>query len=770
MRYVTVWASKFVAGWDGSADPTEWHPSISLTDALTSQYSTDAHLVPYWLENLSEDGEWLRLEDCPRLNKKSLAVLAKYGVRLRYGYALADIDCAEAHASHQPASPEWHSAMITLAEAVVPGCAWYATLGGLRIIWKTPRVFDQAEYLSHLDAARTYLQNMGLPMDSLRDFNRCYRAPFVVRNGVAQNMRHELHDPAVWEAPASTSVSGEKSGLFKGIASVTPRFDLPPLVSAGERHTVLVQAAASLRARSVPMEVLEAELRATDYATCKPPLQETPEGEAELVSILNWVANLAPGPTPRSAGGSTQPPAVIKPPAGADEPQIGMMERGDSVEIAQVLLEWVERGHEPTVHDLGELWAYQDSVGRWVTVSKELLRQTTAKLAGTPVFQRFTKEGVTTVPLKVGSKLVADVGEMLSIVRGRSGFFENARGGMALKDGFVTVDAKVGLVFRQHSANNKCRYGYDFEWTDSAPTQWLRFLDDVWSSEDVATRGALVQAAGEWIGATLLGIITRFEKGMLLYGDGANGKSTFCFIVQGLFDSSQVCSIKPQDAGKEYYRAMLAHCLLNVVAEVPATEIDATAAAALKALLSGDRLTARPIFGAPFQFTPKLGVLLALNGLPSVKDLSPGFFRKWLALPFSRTFLKHEIQRDLGKQILDNERAKIVCWALRCVVKAVASGHLTEPVQSERIIREWRDGLDEVEMWLQERTLPAATGGISPTKAYQDFRVWCEQSGLKPTSQQTFGTRIKKKVQSTVVGPEKLRERRYCITLTKPLH
>lgn len=787
--FVTVFPDKFVAGWDGQTE-AQFYPTVTLEAALSKKYNTDAHFALYWLEMQDEHGVWSRLDACPRMTIACLPYLEQHRLRLRYGYGALDVDCADVHKGNLPEAPDdWRDEMHGRVQKLAPGALSYDTIGGLRMVWKLPAILEREAYVATIKAAVSVARKGGIPADFLPDFGRLYRAPFVRRDGVDQRYPNDIFEPAPWSvaaaAPAAAlspdhgAVDRPKSP-FAGIDTASTRFALPENTGEGSRHYLLTRAAASLRAKSVPPAQLEADLREIDKEKCSPPMTSTPEGEVEFQRILAWALGLEEGTTAQQE--ARRQPAIVPPaalPQTPDEISSDVesldddaaahaliesandraLHRGDSTELAQLLLSILEHSGVRTVFDLGALWRYNKATGCWRRLDKDSLLRTVMQFAGIYIAAEKNPK-----PLHMTARTAEDVYRTACTLRSREGFFNSARPGVAFLDAFVMVDPQRGPVRTAHSPENRCRWSYNFAWTDDRPDLFLGFLDEVWSLESEDQREAMKSILCQWCGLVILGRINLFEKILTFFGVGSNGKSQTAWIVEGCFPKGTVTNVKPQEMGQEYYRAMLAHSSLNVVSEVPATEISSDAAAALKAIASGENLTGRPIRGAPFTFKARCGVLLLLNEFPTVRDSSYGFFRKQLAFPFSRTFVGADAKPDIGKKILEKELAAIVCWMIRSAGIALASGRLDAPQASDTLIREWREGHDEVEQWLRDNTT-ASTSGTAASELYADFRLWSEQNGLRALSNHTFGSRLKAKIGQFFIGSNDNRKRAYPLDL-----
>ncbi|MBM4292598.1 MAG: hypothetical protein FJ138_15245, partial [Deltaproteobacteria bacterium] len=99
---------------------------------------------------------------------------------------------------------------------------------------------------------------------------------------------------------------------------------------------------------------------------------------------------------------------------------------------------------------------------------------------------------------------------------------------------------------------------------------------------------AKITTIGEWLGLALLGLCTSEAVALVVHGQGSNGKSVLTHLVAELFGAEQTAHLPPQQMGERFSRAQLFGAAVNVVSEMP--ESDLLAADTLKAVVSGDKI------------------------------------------------------------------------------------------------------------------------------------------------------------------------------------
>lgn len=323
-------------------------------------------------------------------------------------------------------------------------------------------------------------------------------------------------------------------------------------------------------------------------------------------------------------------------------------------------------------------------------------------------------------------------------------YFEHRTPGIVFENGFLKVD-EDGLTLVEHDADYRARFAYPFPFEPGdPPSRFLDFLNSVFRDDE--DREEKIELVQEYIGACLLGLAAKYQRVLILVGDGGNGKGVCSTIVEGCMPPGSVCAIAPQKLGQEYYRARLAGKLVNIVAELP--EADILDSESFKQVVSGDPIDAREIRQSPFTYRPIAGHIYSANRLPGTADHTRGFWRRILLITFNRAVPEGEEDENLATKILQSETPQIVSWALSGARRLMAAGHYTKPSSMAGALEEWKHASDQVLQFVDDRCerLPLdvpLTAGAAAMELYQAFVRWTEANGHRAMSSTKFGTRMR---------------------------
>lgn len=489
---------------------------------------------------------------------------------------------------------------------------------------------------------------------------------------------------------------------------------------------------------------------------------------ARAIAAAVTASNELAGPTPRTCVQTIEQLAAQSALIELAEANAGvpLLRRGDHSEVASLIDRSLRKlTGAPTVSDRGDVWVCSPSAV-WERFTTEYITRVCGYLAGTEIDEQRR-------PKFKGSKANADgVAHYLRAaptgVHAR-GFFDDAPIGIAVANGFLLYDHDMGrIVLRSGSWRDRARtrLALAFDPAATAP-RWLRALEEWFrvdsaanlTSNDLETAQADALAKArflqEFIGVCLFRGATRLQLAALLLGEGANGKSVFVEVASALFPAGTVTAIAPHDLGDERMGAGLDESLLNAVTELPDREI--MKSEGFKAVVTGDLVTRRRAYGREMSFRPVAGHIIAANKLPLVADGTDGFWRRIAIVTFGRKFAAHEKDARLAVDIIADELAGVLVWAIAGAERALNARRYTEVPSSATVLAEWRKNSDPVQLWLEERTEKRDERYLSDLRRtwtkgsslYEDFGSWAARNGHRPMSSVTFGSRLKALVPAT---------------------
>jgi len=716
---------------------------LELDEALRRAWPSDAHFVPYTVR--LADGR--RPERIPRLNLPGIERLAADGHRIVYGGIVFDLDDPESHGRGLPeARPIWRAdfedTIAELPRELRPSASYHSKRGARLVYALEAELVGGDAFRRAWAGLRERLEGEGLKIDPLKDLNRCYRLPNVVRDGVRRthgetriDLSRRLSASLVAElAPSSGGQGDEAPRIFAGIGAASAPLTLTGQITSN-RNVTLTRIGGKLRA----LGMAEPEILDTLRTVAKTRAPDWQPERGELEHIARSVARYEAAPMDEAVA----PAAAVKAAKGAPlvEGDLRFVLASEA-ELARAAASDLEAGGPELAFDRGSLHRYDKGRGIWTHLEDAAVRAHVASWDGEWVGtgKRKADDSLVVTPLRVSSAMTSGVLDLVRVYRTRTGFFDEAGDGLTFSNGYARATPS-GVVLEAVDPSQRSTAALPWAYRRGAvPEAFVGALRACWRDEDdVEERITFFR---QFIGAALLGIATRYQVGVVLTGDGSNGKSTILDIVSALFGPELVTAIPPQDLSQEYRRAMLARARINVVSELPETEI--LESVAVKAVLTGDSITAREIREAPFRFRPRAAHLFAANELPGVRDMSHGFWRRWAILTFTREFQGDEVDTGIGERIIRTELEALASWAVDGAAELMARGRYQIPPSSVDAVHEWRHSADVVTRFLEDRTTETDLARTQLSDLYAAFSQWCQQNGHKNAlSSNKFSRRLK---------------------------
>jgi len=414
----------------------------------------------------------------------------------------------------------------------------------------------------------------------------------------------------------------------------------------------------------------------------------------------------------------------------------------------------------------GHFWRYDCDSGVWIKITVEDMQRIISEMWWRHPHRR--GKNVKALGLSV-SKIRSTI-EMMQIEMMRHTFFSDrreTRGGIAFRNGFATViDGEVRLLER--SPDHRAEFILPFDYAPDMPCpRWEKFLDEVMEPSDKHELSeqekkqeieAKKKMLGEYAGICLMGTATHYQKCLILEGKGGNGKSVITKVLLGLFAEDSISALAPQDWTNQFNAAMLVGKRLNIAAELP--ERDMVEGHVFKQIVAGDEVTVQNKFKDPFRAKMTAGHVFAANELPHSRDLSDGFWRRFLVLSLEQRFdNRTDVDTRLPDTLVEQESGGIAAWCLKHAARLEKQrGAFTLPTTSVKKKNEWQAASNPIQQFAEEvlkitKSPMAVTGGIKSSKLYEVYQEWTKKRGHGLMSSTKFGSKIKQFLETSAGRP-----------------
>ena len=264
--------------------------------------------------------------------------------------------------------------------------------------------------------------------------------------------------------------------------------------------------------------------------------------------------------------------------------------------------------------------------------------------------------------------------------------------------------------------------------------RWLRFLDEIFDGDN-----QVIEFVWRAVGYTLTGS-TQEQCLFILYGDGANGKSTFLEILIGLLGTHAEVTpfstflIHHNPGNPRNDLAKLHGARLVKAAESPRQAV--LDEALVKEATGDDSMSARFLFKELFVFKSQMKIWMATNHKPRISGTDDAIWRRMRLIPFMHKFAGRSRDLRLADKLRGEFRG-ILAWAVQGCLEWQRSGLGVAPAVEAATLGYRRES-DQIGRFLKEWCTTGAKDRTSGNELYQTYLEWCAINKEKPVAINAF--------------------------------
>lgn len=270
---------------------------------------------------------------------------------------------------------------------------------------------------------------------------------------------------------------------------------------------------------------------------------------------------------------------------------------------------------------------------------------------------------------------------------------------------------------------------------------WCSFLDRVFAGD-----AALIAYLQRAIGYTLTAD-TREQCLHLLYGTGANGKSTFLEVLALLLGDYAIAADfstfldKVRSDGPRNDIARLAGARLVRSSEIG--EGKRFNEALVKTLTGGEKISARFLYAEDFEFTPTFKLWFSFNHKPVIRGTDHAIWRRVRLIPFEVTIADAEKDDTLLAK-LKTELPGILRWAVDGCIAWRRDG-LKPPESVIAATEEYRSESDTLAAFVDDRCAIGNAFEVRAGDLYMAYKLWAEKGSEYVMNQTVFGRKMEER-------------------------
>ena len=300
------------------------------------------------------------------------------------------------------------------------------------------------------------------------------------------------------------------------------------------------------------------------------------------------------------------------------------------------------------------------------------------------------------------------------------------------------------VQWKAHSPDNYLTTVFPVDFNLNAPVTEGSTDFEAWLTEVLDGDTELVKVCYEAIGSIFHKGSVDMQRGLLLVGEGGTGKSMFLSQIQRLIGRENICARSWGDYGNsDFAFGDLYGKALALDSDI---DVSRPLSGAIKPAVTGNILTCNKKYQQPFDFNPFATWIGSINKFPRTRDKTWGFFRRWIVIPFNKTFTTDSRFEALKRKLWSDTHtlSRIILDAMLIYLLAYQAGSFTVPVAAAELSREMYQSANSVISWLDGETQKPdnmdvdLTHPITRTDAYQAYAEYCRAHTFDPENNRSF--------------------------------
>jgi putative DNA primase/helicase len=301
-----------------------------------------------------------------------------------------------------------------------------------------------------------------------------------------------------------------------------------------------------------------------------------------------------------------------------------------------------------------------------------------------------------------------------------------------------TLDLRTGRL-RPHQREDLITRVCPVEYhPDADAPRWLTFLNRIFAGNE-----NLIRFIQRKSGYTLTGLTV--ERCLfLLFGTGANGKSTFLAVLREMLGDyatqvpAETLMVKRNDGIPNDVARLKG---ARLVSAVESEEGRRLAEGLVKWMTGGeDLITARFMRSEWFDFKPAFKLFLATNHKPEVRGTDQAIWDRLRLVPFNVTIPPDEQDPKLLEK-LRGELPGILAWSVDGCREWQLHG-LGTPAEVTVATDGYRAEMDRIGDFIADCCVTGDTCQAVATPLYERYKLWCQLNGEDAMSQTAFGRKL----------------------------
>ncbi len=389
----------------------------------------------------------------------------------------------------------------------------------------------------------------------------------------------------------------------------------------------------------------------------------------------------------------------------------------------------------------GRRWL-RDTVGAMERFAKATVEAMQQSIAEAPVMDRTSAKEFAGHAFKSGSagkiRAMIELAASDSDVASRVEDFDLYPWLLNVRNG--VIDLTTGQL-RPHDPALHISHLVNVEFHPSAQCpRWLQFLEEIFLGDH-----EMLSFIQKSVGYSLTGEVSE-QKLFFLYGDGANGKTTFLETVRKLLGDYTLhmpfeAFLVSRNSKVENAFAPLPGKRFVTASE--AGEMRSFNESMLKAFTGEEALTGEFKFKDSFNFKPTAKLWLAANSKPTIRGVDEGIWRRFHLVPCQADIPADKRDPRLP-HVLEGEMQGILAWGVRGAIDWWRNRPMKAPSRMREALDEYRSDNDVMGRFIQETFELDRHQWLRASQILQEYNAWAKKNNEAPLNDRTLSERLRK--------------------------
>lgn len=215
----------------------------------------------------------------------------------------------------------------------------------------------------------------------------------------------------------------------------------------------------------------------------------------------------------------------------------------------------------------------------------------------------------------------------------------------------------------------------------------------------------------------------RYQKAFILYGSGANGKSTLVEMIEKLLGTNNVSYLSLTDLSDKFKLSSITNKMANLGDDISNEPIKDSGT--FKKLVTGDMMEVEKKFQDPYPLYNYAKLVFATNDLPELNDTTPGMIRRLTVIPFDARFTSDDPDYDpfiIDKLTTPKALSYLLNLALEGLNRLYKNKGFSEPQDVTDVIDGYEEEHNNLIPFLR---IENDFDGRTTHELFGEYKMWC---------------------------------------------